>query len=125
LARDSDMAFEVSYNLDNEQQFWDGESACNPTTGSRSRSPGLTSDTELDDIVSTRCQEHEIIDNSLRSFLNVTTSYKCMLSPLVTRVVIDGEQPSTSKQTIASRNASSACWKVTSMSPTRTMCGDK
>ncbi|KAH7085305.1 hypothetical protein BKA63DRAFT_559942 [Paraphoma chrysanthemicola] len=48
------MAFEVSYNLDNEQQFWD----------------------ELDDIVSTRCQEHEIIDNSLRSFLNVTTSYK-------------------------------------------------
>ncbi|KAF1843926.1 uncharacterized protein K460DRAFT_316860 [Cucurbitaria berberidis CBS 394.84] len=48
------MAFEVSYNLENEQQFWD----------------------ELDDIVSTRCQEHEIIDNSLRSFLNVTTSYK-------------------------------------------------
>lgn len=48
------MAFEVSYNLENEQQFWD----------------------ELDDIVSTRCQEHELIDNALRSFLNVTTSYK-------------------------------------------------
>ncbi|KAF2258532.1 hypothetical protein CC78DRAFT_478393 [Lojkania enalia] len=48
------MAFEVSYNLENEQQFWD----------------------ELDDIVSTRCQEHEIIDNSLRAYLNVTTSYK-------------------------------------------------
>ncbi|KAF2130139.1 hypothetical protein P153DRAFT_422846 [Dothidotthia symphoricarpi CBS 119687] len=50
------MAFEVSYNLENEQQFWD----------------------ELDDIVSTRCQEqdHEIIDNSLRSFLNVTTNYQ-------------------------------------------------
>ncbi|KAH3910734.1 hypothetical protein HBI56_188970 [Parastagonospora nodorum] len=48
------MAFEVSYSLENEQQFWD----------------------ELDDIVSTRCQEHEIIDNSLRSFLNVTTNYK-------------------------------------------------
>lgn len=48
------MAFEVSYDLENEQQFWD----------------------ELDDIVSTRCHEHEIIDNSLRSFLNVTTNYK-------------------------------------------------
>ncbi|KAF2177402.1 hypothetical protein K469DRAFT_677402 [Zopfia rhizophila CBS 207.26] len=48
------MAFEVSYNLENEQQFWD----------------------ELDDIVSTRCHEHELIDNALRSYLNVTTSYK-------------------------------------------------
>ncbi|KAF2122045.1 hypothetical protein BDV96DRAFT_482519 [Lophiotrema nucula] len=48
------MAFEVSYSLENEQQFWD----------------------ELDDIVSTRCQEHEQIDNSLRSYLNVTTNYK-------------------------------------------------
>jgi len=48
------MAFEVSYNLENEQQFWD----------------------ELDDIVSTRCQAHEAIDNALRSFLNVTTNYK-------------------------------------------------
>ncbi|KAH9862299.1 hypothetical protein IAQ61_010502 [Plenodomus lingam] len=48
------MAFEVSYNLENEQQFWD----------------------ELDDIVSTRCQAHEAIDNALRSYLNVTTSYK-------------------------------------------------
>ncbi|KAF2868930.1 hypothetical protein BDV95DRAFT_106933 [Massariosphaeria phaeospora] len=48
------MAFEVSYNLENEQQFWD----------------------ELDDIVSTPCQEHEMIDNALRSYLNVTTNYK-------------------------------------------------
>ncbi|KAJ4290970.1 pre-rRNA processing [Kalmusia sp. IMI 367209] len=50
------MAFEVSYNLENEQQFWD----------------------ELDDIVSTRCQalQHEVIDNALRSYLNVTTSYQ-------------------------------------------------
>ncbi|KAL5113929.1 hypothetical protein ACEQ8H_008178 [Pleosporales sp. CAS-2024a] len=54
VRRMRDMAFEVSYSLENEQQFWD----------------------ELDDIVSTRCQDHEIIDNSLRSFLNVTTEYK-------------------------------------------------
>ncbi|KAJ4341588.1 pre-rRNA processing [Didymella glomerata] len=48
------MAFEVSYDLENEQQFWD----------------------ELDDIVSTQCQDEETIDNSLRAYLNVTTSYK-------------------------------------------------
>jgi hypothetical protein len=38
----------------------------------------LTRCIELDDIVSTRCHQHGIIDNSLRSFLNVTTNYKCM-----------------------------------------------
>ncbi|KAL6709546.1 pre-rRNA processing [Coniothyrium glycines] len=48
------MAFEVSYSLENEQQFWD----------------------ELDDIVSAHCQSHEAIDNSLRSYLNVTTNYR-------------------------------------------------
>ncbi|KAF2198578.1 hypothetical protein GQ43DRAFT_474424 [Delitschia confertaspora ATCC 74209] len=47
------MAFEVSYNLENEQQFW----------------------AEIDDISSTRCSEHELIDNALRAYLNVTTSY--------------------------------------------------
>jgi hypothetical protein len=68
------MAFEVLYNLENEQQFWDGKSTCNPH---QRRPRELISDTELDDIVSTRCQSHESIDNSLRSFLNVTTNYKC------------------------------------------------
>ncbi|KAF2752220.1 hypothetical protein M011DRAFT_463680 [Sporormia fimetaria CBS 119925] len=47
------MAFEVSYNLENEQQFWD----------------------ELNDIVSTDCHEDGLIDNALRAFLNVTTTY--------------------------------------------------
>jgi len=67
------MAFDVSYNLENEQQFWDGERVLcrrNPTTR-------LTRCAELDDIVSTRCRDEESIDNSLRAFLNVTTSYKC------------------------------------------------
>ncbi|KAL2057809.1 hypothetical protein ABVK25_002193 [Lepraria finkii] len=48
------MEFEVSYTLDNEQQFWD----------------------ELDDIVTTECQSHELIDNALRSYLTFTTNYK-------------------------------------------------
>jgi len=47
---------------------------CNPTK--RASTNPLA--TELDDIVSTRCHQHDIIDNSLRSFLNVTTNYKCM-----------------------------------------------
>ncbi|OCK99682.1 uncharacterized protein K441DRAFT_157431 [Cenococcum geophilum 1.58] len=48
------MEFEVSYSLDNEQQFWD----------------------ELDDIVSASCQTHELIDNALRSYLSFTTKFK-------------------------------------------------
>ncbi|RAR04716.1 hypothetical protein DDE82_004431 [Stemphylium lycopersici] len=58
------MAFEVSYDLENEQQFWDGK--YKTKQGAE----------QLDDIVSTRCHQHDIIDNSLRSFLNVTTNYK-------------------------------------------------
>ncbi|KAI9735866.1 MAG: hypothetical protein M1834_001331 [Cirrosporium novae-zelandiae] len=48
------MEFEVSYTLDNEQQFWD----------------------EIDDIVSANCQSHALIDNALRSYLSFTTKYK-------------------------------------------------
>jgi hypothetical protein len=48
------MEFEVSYSLDNEQQFWD----------------------ELDDIVSTQCATHELIDNSLRAYLAFTTKFR-------------------------------------------------
>ncbi|KAL9131910.1 MAG: hypothetical protein Q9217_000270 [Psora testacea] len=48
------MEFEVSYTLDDEQQFWD----------------------ELEDIVSVQCQSHELIDNALRSYLAFTTNYK-------------------------------------------------
>ncbi|KAG7009038.1 cell surface mannoprotein [Physcia stellaris] len=48
------MDFEVSYTLENEQQFWD----------------------ELDEIVSAHCETHELIDNALRSYLNFTTNYK-------------------------------------------------
>ncbi|KAG8529283.1 uncharacterized protein KY384_005918 [Bacidia gigantensis] len=48
------MEFEVSYSLENEQQFWD----------------------ELDDILSVQCEEHELIDNVLRSYLTFTTNFK-------------------------------------------------
>ncbi|KAL6721148.1 pre-rRNA processing [Lecanora helva] len=48
------MEFEVSYTLDNEQQFWD----------------------ELDEIVSAECCSHQLIDNALRSYLTFTTDYK-------------------------------------------------
>ncbi|KAL9094847.1 MAG: hypothetical protein Q9165_002796 [Trypethelium subeluteriae] len=48
------MEFEVSYELENAEQFWD----------------------ELDDIVSTPCDSDQQIDNSLRSWLRFSTSYK-------------------------------------------------
>ncbi|KAI9676920.1 MAG: hypothetical protein M1817_006759 [Caeruleum heppii] len=48
------MEFEVSYSLDDEQQFWD----------------------ELDDIVSQRCETHELIDNALRSYLQFTSNFR-------------------------------------------------
>jgi len=100
LLRDSEMAFEVSYNLENEQQFWDGESAsATPTMCARQR---LICNTEIDDIVSTRCQEHDIIDNCLRSFLNVTTNYKCTRQRETAWMGVNDEQPSTSRPTTAS-----------------------
>ncbi|KAF7943271.1 hypothetical protein EAE96_011201 [Botrytis aclada] len=46
--------FEVAYTLDNEQQFWD----------------------EIDDIVSSKCASHQLIDNALRSYLKFTTNFK-------------------------------------------------
>ncbi|KAI4097191.1 MAG: hypothetical protein LQ344_000601 [Seirophora lacunosa] len=48
------MEFEVCYQLDNEQQFWD----------------------ELDDIVSAQGQTHGLIDDALRSYITFVTSYK-------------------------------------------------
>ena len=81
LVRAHSMAFEVSYNLENEQQFWDGERlACLRAAPPAVTPPVLTPRAELDDIVSTRCRDEESIDNSLRAFLNVTTSYRCTQS---------------------------------------------
>ncbi|KAL8760331.1 MAG: hypothetical protein Q9199_000113 [Rusavskia elegans] len=48
------MEFEVSYQLDDEQQFWD----------------------ELDDIVAARCQSHGLIDDALRSYFAFVSNYK-------------------------------------------------
>ncbi|KAI9822161.1 MAG: hypothetical protein M1832_003164 [Thelocarpon impressellum] len=48
------MEFEVSYSLENEQQFWD----------------------ELDEIVSAHCPTHALIDNTLRSYFRFTSSYR-------------------------------------------------
>ncbi|KAF2099984.1 hypothetical protein NA57DRAFT_37682 [Rhizodiscina lignyota] len=48
------MEFEVSYDLESAEQFWD----------------------ELDDIVSAHAGSHETIDNALRSYLRFTSNYK-------------------------------------------------
>jgi hypothetical protein len=46
--------FEISYSLDDETQFW----------------------RELDDIVAVECSSHQLIDNTLRSYLHFTTNFK-------------------------------------------------
>ena len=46
--------FEISYSLDDEAQFW----------------------RELDDIVAAQCSSHQLIDNTLRSYLHFTTNFK-------------------------------------------------
>ncbi|KAL8997067.1 MAG: hypothetical protein Q9169_003557 [Polycauliona sp. 2 TL-2023] len=48
------MEFEVSYHLDDEQQFWD----------------------ELDDIVAAQCQSHGHIDDALRSYFAFVSNYR-------------------------------------------------
>lgn len=50
------MEFEVS--LENEQQFWD----------------------EIQEIVSALCSSEDLIDNALRSYLNLATKYKGPIS---------------------------------------------
>ncbi|KAH7063705.1 hypothetical protein B0J12DRAFT_643800 [Macrophomina phaseolina] len=47
------MEFEVSYSLDNADQFWE----------------------ELDDILSARCDSHEAIDNTLRRYLSFAANF--------------------------------------------------
>ncbi|KAF2459596.1 hypothetical protein BDY21DRAFT_317723 [Lineolata rhizophorae] len=48
------MELDVSYSLENEQQFWD----------------------ELEDIVTKKCDSHEVIDNALRTYLHFTTNFR-------------------------------------------------
>lgn len=65
------MDAEASYNLENEQQFWQG------TRGSIDRlSIADIVWTELENIVSGPGDSHELIDNALRSYLTLTASFK-------------------------------------------------
>ncbi|KAF8448444.1 hypothetical protein BGX38DRAFT_1330311 [Terfezia claveryi] len=48
------MEFDVSYSLENEQQFWD----------------------ELDEIVNSPCETSQLIDNHLKSYLGIVTSFQ-------------------------------------------------
>jgi len=69
------MDFEVSYSLDNEQQFWDG--ACRPRVQLRNESNCFA---ELDDIISADTKTHELIDNALRSYLRFTANFKGVMT---------------------------------------------
>ncbi|KAF7588306.1 hypothetical protein BBP40_005905 [Aspergillus hancockii] len=58
------MEFEVS--LENEQQFWDVKLTYATFSGAA----------EIQEIVSTPCSTEDLIDNALRSYLNLATKYK-------------------------------------------------
>ena len=102
------MEFEVSYTLDDEQQFWDGTVHV-PSCAYRGRHhhplsplrPGRPRDltrechpagsnyyltdkallAELDDILSVRCKSPGLIDQALRAFLRFTSTYRGTIMP--------------------------------------------
>lgn len=61
----------VSYDLDNEQQFWDGKWSHNYVVLAYT-----DLEIELDDIVSLSCDDYELIDNALRAYLKFTSNFK-------------------------------------------------
>jgi hypothetical protein len=69
------MDFEVSYDFENEQQLWDGRFRSKPST-----LPNAYLQTngafflELEEIVSRNCTTNDLIDDALRSYLNIATS---------------------------------------------------
>jgi hypothetical protein len=67
---------DVSYNLESEDQFWDGELSdgffCSLRILTCANLP------ELDDILSSSSSAHAEIDNVLRSYLSFITSFRGM-----------------------------------------------
>lgn len=78
------MDLEVSYNLDNEQQFWEGMHLHPPPRKPRGYLLTYPALVELEDIVSAQCESHELIDNALRAYLSFTTNFKGNRAPSVT-----------------------------------------
>ena len=74
------MDFDVSYELESADQFWDGMSPrpvfCGIDTSD------MISTVELEDIHSAKCATHEAIDNSLRSYLAFTTNFRGVHKPV-------------------------------------------
>lgn len=81
------MDDELSYTVENEQQFWAGESRASQCALHRvlrllsqyiDPLTPLVLIVELDDIVAAPHETHELIDNALRLFLGFTTTFKRM-----------------------------------------------
>jgi len=75
------MESEEAYSVEDEQQFWDGAYLF-------AFRPALFSDhapqTELEECVSADCQTHGLIDNALRTFLSLTTTFRGINLPFST-----------------------------------------
>ncbi|KAI9703978.1 MAG: hypothetical protein M1820_005760 [Bogoriella megaspora] len=67
------MELEVSYELENAEQFWAGAL---PHALILRENMLTRMSIELDDIVSTHCGSEETIDNALRSWLHFTTNFR-------------------------------------------------
>jgi len=68
--------FEVSYSLDNEQQFWDGTLISPRWRHALKNGTDQETPLELEDIVSASYGTHQLIDNALRSYVHFTTNFK-------------------------------------------------
>lgn len=66
------MDFEVSPNFEDEQQFWNGEFA-DPTLQVSTVGVNILL-LELENVVSKHCDTYDLIDDTLRSFLNLATT---------------------------------------------------
>ena len=80
---------------------------------------------ELDDIVSARCESHELIDNTLRSYLSFTSKYKGS-QPRVSRrcTMAYPQQANTSPQTMMWRAVHSSFSSRLCSRRMRTTCAD-
>ena len=83
---------------------------------------------ELDDIVSTHCPSHALIDNALRAYLSFTTNYKGPHVPAIpagSPEMLNNTQESISKPNTTLHGALTSFWSLHYLPRKRTMSGGK
>lgn len=67
---------ELSFDVESEEQFWDGRSCC-PSRYATGQTCA-EHNTGLDNVFAAPSDNHEAIDDALRSFIAITTRFKRM-----------------------------------------------